>query len=425
MERLVKDVSYVELSAKETLLQLASISFDAATFEIWGSLLNGAKLVVYPYKDLSLQELGQVLREYQISTLWLTSGLFQQMVDYQIEDLKNVRQLLAGGDVLSSKHVRKALSILSKTLIINGYGPTESTTFACCYSVKNEREVQHSVPIGRPINNTEVYILNDKQQPVPIGVVGELYIGGKGLALGYLNRPELTLNKFIIHPFNEHPEAKLFRTGDLVKYLPNGNIEYIGRIDNQVKVRGYRIELGEIEAVLAEHSKIKQVAVIAHVHEEGEKRLAAYIVGSGDIEEWKEHAKKQLPQYMIPSYFMKVENLPLTTNGKLDRKALPQPGIVTNIESYVKPRNYSEELVASIWSEILKLEQISIYDSFFDLGGHSLLATLVISRLQEVFNLYIPLRVLFECPTIDSLTKHLTELMEKKRGKVRCLIYVQ
>ncbi|CAH8711302.1 non-ribosomal peptide synthetase [Paenibacillus thiaminolyticus] len=413
--RLTKNISYAELTPQDTMLQFASVSFDAATFEIWGSLLNGATLVIYPFNGLSLDELGQVLRDYQISTLVLTSAVFHQMIDFRIEDFKGVRQLLVGGDSVSPKHAQLALDVLEDTLLINGYGPTESTTFACCYTVKKKSAIQHSVPIGRPINDTEVYILNDKQKPVPIGLLGELYVGGKGLALGYLNRPEITQDKFIKHPFNTDPEARLYKTGDLMKYLPDGNIEFIGRKDNQVKIRGNRIELGEIEAVLSQHKDVREAVVIVHEYEPDDKRLIAYIVGTGDADQWKKHVSEQLPPFMVPSYFVTMDSLPLTVNGKIDRKALPLPETRAIDDNYIAPRNRTEDLVASIWREILKAERISIHDSFFDLGGHSLLATQVISRLQDAFHLSIPLRALFDCPTVASLHTRIMEI--RQQGK--------
>ncbi|MED1801252.1 non-ribosomal peptide synthetase [Brevibacillus porteri] len=408
--RLTKHASYVSLTPEETILQLASISFDAATFEIWGSLLNGARLVIYPFHGLSLDELGQVLRDEKISTLWLTAGIFHQMIDYRIEDLRGVRQLLTGGDIVSAKHAQRALDMLPETLVINGYGPTENTTFTCYYPIKEKSEIQHSVPIGRPINDTEVFILNDKQKLVPVGLVGELYVGGKGLAFGYWNRPELNQEKFIPHPFQQDPEARLYRTGDLVKYVPGRGIEFIGRKDNQVKIRGNRIELGEIVAVLNQHESVREAVVLVHEYGSDDKRLIAYITGDGDVDESKRYANEQLPPFMVPSYFVKMDAFPLTANGKVDRQALPLPEMRTMRDEFVAPRTGTENRIAEIWYEILKVERLSIHDSFFDLGGHSLLATQVISRLQDAFHLSIPLRILFECPTIASLDAKIMEL---------------
>ncbi|NET44334.1 amino acid adenylation domain-containing protein, partial [Okeania sp. SIO2B3] len=276
--RLVKNTNYINLTKEDVFLQLAPISFDAATLEIWGSLLNGGTLVLMPPHQPSLAEIGAAIRENQVTTLWLTAGLFQLMVEEQLENLKPLKQLLAGGDVLSITHVQKVVEQLEGCQLINGYGPTENTTFTCCFPVKANSQIEKSVPIGKPISNTQVYILDANNQPVPIGVPGELHIGGDGLATGYHNRPELTAAKFIANPFDDSNTTKLYKTGDLVRYLPDGNIEFLGRIDNQVKIRGYRIETAEIETILNQNSFVKETAVKAQIDNLGEKRLVAYIV---------------------------------------------------------------------------------------------------------------------------------------------------
>jgi amino acid adenylation domain-containing protein len=282
--RLIKDTNYVELSPREVLLQFAPVSFDASTFELWGCLLNGARLVVFPTHKPSLEELSRVLEEQRVTTLWLTAGLFHQMVDGHLEGLQGVRQLLAGGDVLSVPHVEQVLRELPDCHLINGYGPTENTTFTCCHRVAAGAPLNGSVPIGRPISNTQVYILDQHLQPVPIGVPGELYIGGDGLARGYLNRPELTAERFIADPFRTAPDARLYKTGDRVRYLADGTIEFLGRLDQQVKVRGYRIELEEIETVLAEHPAVEQAVVLAREDQPGDKRLVAYVTQNADYQ---------------------------------------------------------------------------------------------------------------------------------------------
>ncbi|CBN58601.1 MULTISPECIES: non-ribosomal peptide synthetase [Kamptonema] len=278
--RLVKDTNYVNLSAEEVFLQLAPISFDASTLEIWGSLLNGGRLVIMPPHTPSLQELGEAIWGYQITTLWLTAGLFHIMVDEHLEDLKQVRQLLAGGDILSVPHVQKVIQELKGCQLINGYGPTENTTFTCCYRITEVNLIENSIPIGRSISNTQVYLLDTHLQLVPIGVPGELYIGGDGLARGYLNRPELTAERFILNPFSDKPSDRLYKTGDLARYLPDGNIEFLGRIDQQVKIRGFRIELGEIEAVLSQHPEVRESVVIKREDTSGNQRLVAYVVSN-------------------------------------------------------------------------------------------------------------------------------------------------
>ncbi|NEP51848.1 MAG: amino acid adenylation domain-containing protein, partial [Moorea sp. SIO3C2] len=273
--RLVKNSNYIKLTEEDIFLQLAPISFDAATLEIWGSLLNGGTLAVMPPHQPSLGEIGAAIRENQVTTLWLSAGLFQLMVEEQLENLKSLKQLLAGGDVLSVTHVQKVLEKLPGCQLINGYGPTENTTFTCCFPVKADSNLEKSVPIGKPISNTQVYILDSNLQPVPIGVAGELHIGGDGLARGYHHRPELTASKFIPNPFEN---SKLYKTGDLARYLGDGNIEFIGRIDHQVKIRGYRIETGEIEAVINSYPIVKETVVVAREDNPGDKRLVAYIV---------------------------------------------------------------------------------------------------------------------------------------------------
>jgi aspartate racemase len=273
--RLVQNTNFAQLSDNEVFLQLAPITFDAATFEIWGALLNGGRLVIMPPGQPSLAAIDAAIQRYQITTLWLTAGLFHLMVDQHIEGLRPLRQLLAGGDVLSVVHVQRFLQTLPHCQLINGYGPTENTTFTCCYAFSARATFEASVPIGRPIANTQVYILDQQMQPVPIGVTGELYAGGAGVARAYLNRPELTAEKFIANPFGA---GRLYKTGDLARWRPDGNLEFLGRMDQQVKVRGFRVEPGEIEIVLAHHPAVQEAVVIAREDMPGEKRLVAYVV---------------------------------------------------------------------------------------------------------------------------------------------------
>ncbi len=410
--RLVKATDYVNFSPDEVFLQLAPYAFDASTFEIWGCLLNGAKLVLCPINQPSLEELGAVVNQYQITTLWLTAGLFQQMVDRQLENLKSLRQLLAGGDVLSVPHVRQVLANLPNCRLINGYGPTENTTFTCCYTVTDLEPSANSVPIGRAIANTQVYILDQNQEPVAIGISGELYTGGDGLARGYLNRPELTAEKFIAWTQNGE---RLYRTGDLARYLADGNIEFLGRIDNQVKVRGFRIELGEIEAVLSQHPAVRSAVVIVREDIPNDQRLVAYVIAdrSGSIQNQLRHYLQQrLPAYMLPSAIAILEILPLTPNGKIDRRALPP--IPEFDREGIAPRNPTEQILANIWSEVLKVKAIAIHDNFFELGGHSLLATQVISRIRDLWGVEIPMRSLFENPAIAEFALKVTEAQQNQ-----------
>jgi acyl-coenzyme A synthetase/AMP-(fatty) acid ligase/acyl carrier protein len=372
-----------------------------------------------------LAEIGKAIAKHQISILWLTAGLFHLMVDECIEDLRPVRQLLAGGDVLSVSHVRRVVEELPNCTLINGYGPTENTTFTCCYTVTDIEKIVPSVPIGRPIANTQVYILDQNLQPVPIGVPGELYTGGDGLARSYFNRPELTNERFIPNPFSSESNDCLYKTGDMARYLPDGNIEFFGRIDNQVKIRGFRIELDEIKAALDQYAAIKESVVIVREDVPGEKVLAGYFVPiSSDTEEdheliadLRQFLKGQLPDFMVPSSFMALEKLPLTPNGKIDRKVLPKPDATKQLAtSYVAPSNDLELQIAEIWAEVLNLERVGIHDNFFELGGYSLLAIQIVSRLRKVLNVEILLPHLFELPTVYELARRVQVLRWAMEG---------
>jgi amino acid adenylation domain-containing protein/thioester reductase-like protein/FkbM family methyltransferase len=428
--RLVKQTDYVRFSEQEVFLQVAPISFDAATFEIWGCLLNGGQLVIYPSNNPSINELGQVIQQYQVTTLWLTAGLFHLMVDENIDAFKPLRQLVAGGDVLSVTHVQKFLQTVKNCRLINGYGPTENTTFTCCYQIPKSFSADVSVPIGRAIANTQVYILDKNLQPVPIGVPGELHIGGAGLARGYFNRQELTQEKFIPNPFDKSKiidakaasrrvsqKSKLYKTGDLARYLSDGNIEYLGRIDNQVKIRGFRIELGEIEAILSQHGDVQTCCAIAREDTPSDKRLVAYIVPHKEqtptVSELRQFLKSKLPEYMVPNAIVILEALPLTPNGKIDKSALPAPEYSQLSDKYIAPRTPTEELLAQIWAQVLKVELLGIHDNFFTLGGHSLLATQLVSRIRNIFKVELPLREFFARVTVAELANLIEQLQQQ------------
>jgi amino acid adenylation domain-containing protein len=414
--RLVQNTNYVHLDADEVFLQFAPISFDASTFEIWGALLNGAQLVLFPGETFSLEALAQTITTEKITTLWLTAGLFHQMVEEQPEALRQVRQLLAGGDVLSVAHVQQMVSQPGPRTLINGYGPTECTTFSTCYPMTDTTQIGHSVSIGRPIANAQTYILDSRCQPTPPGVPGELYIGGDGLARGYLNRPARTAQQFVPNPFSPQPGGRLYRTGDLARYHQDGTIEFMGRIDTQVKIRGFRIELGEIETVLARYPGVQQVVVVARQYAGNDKRLVAYLVvddaAAPPPDAYRDFLKNHLPGYMIPSYFVALPEFPLNPNGKVDRQALPDPEQTLDHHTngqYVPPSTPIEATLTDIWSQVLGREPIGIHDNFFDLGGHSLLATRVVSRMRELMNTEVSIIDLFERPTIHDLADALIQ----------------
>ena len=411
--RLVKETNYAQLTPEEVILQLAPISFDASTFEIWGCLLNGGRLVIYPPNTPSLEELGQIIQQYQVTTLWLTAGLFHLIVDEKIDALKSLRQLLAGGDVLSVPHVQKFLQTVENCQLINGYGPTENTTFTCCHPIIAPLQPDVSIPIGRPIANTQVYILDKNLQSVSIGEAGELFIGGDGLARGYLNRPDITAEKFISHSFDGNLATRLYKTGDLARYLPDGNIEFLGRIDNQVKIRGFRIELGEIEREIAQHPDVREIVVLARQDEAGEKQLTAYIVphyNSGYTHnKLRGFLQQRLPNYMVPSAFVMLESLPLTVNGKVDRHKLPAPSRERPQleQAYIAAQTDLERLLAGILSELLKIDRVGIDDNFFDLGATSISILQVAARVKQELGIELPAVKLFQYSTIGSLANYL------------------
>ena len=403
---LVRGTDYARLGPDEVLLQLAPLSFDASTFEIWGALLNGGRLAVPPPGVISVDELGTFLADHAVTTLWLTAGLFHQVVDERIQALRPLRQLLAGGDVLSVPHVRRVLETLPDCRLVNGYGPTEGTTFSCCHTIAEGAELRGSVPIGRPIANTRVYVLDRHGQPAPIGVPGELWIAGDGLARGYVGRPELTAERFVVRRLTETLEERLYRSGDVVRWLDNGTLEFLGRLDGQVKIRGFRVELGEVESTLAQHPRVRDAAVIARPRPDGERRLVAYVVADGPPapRELREHLRTRLPEYMVPAAFVAVERLPLTSNGKVDRARLPEPEESREPGAPAAlPRDDVERQLVAIWQAVLGLEQVGTRDDFFDLGGHSLLALRMFGRLEQALRVRLPIATLFETPTIEGL----------------------
>jgi aspartate racemase len=410
--RLVKENEYADFSADNVFLQFAPITFDASTFEIWGALLNGARLAIMPKGIPSLADLGKVIHEYGVTTLWLTAGLFHLMVDESIDDLRPLRQLLAGGDVLSVTHVEKVLNSLNCDLI-NGYGPTENTTFTCCYKIPRGSQLGKSIPIGKPIANTQVYILNEYLNPVSGDEIGEIYIGGDGLARGYLNRDDLTSEKFIASPFPEISSPRLYKTGDLARFLPDGNIEFLGRADNQVKIRGFRIELEEVEIALTRQAGVREAVAVAKEISTADKQLVAFVVldplCGPETCNLRKHLEEILPDYMVPSFIFSLDALPLTPNGKVDRAAL-----IKTIGSepdrraqFSTPESGTEREIAGILEEVLSTRLVGANDNFFDLGANSLQLARFHSRLQSAFDSDLKIVSLFQNPTVRALAQSL------------------
>lgn len=404
---------YAQFGSDKTWLQLAPISFDAATLEIWGALLHGGRCVLFPHNGLpDLNDLQSVIAETQVTSLWLTASLFNMVVAECPQALQGVLEVLTGGEALSVPHIRLAQQRLPQTQFINGYGPTENTTFTCCYRIPKELpDTLGSIPIGRPIGNTQVYILDAALRLVPFGLPGELYVGGDGLAKEYINRPNLTEDRFIQNPFSDDPTSKLYRTGDQVRYLADGNIEFIGRVDHQVKIRGYRIELGEIESALRQHDAIQDAIATIEEDPPTHKRLVGYVTAAQgmtlDLDAIKQDLKQRLPEYMVPATLIVLDAIPLTPNGKVDKRNLPQSH--TTVSKVVNSRTTLEKRLSDLWCDILGLEQVGTDDNFFDVGGTSILSLQVASRLST--ELGQPLRAvkLYEYPTIRGLAQYLTQ----------------
>jgi len=405
--RVVKNANYIDISEKDRLLQLSNYAFDGSVFDIYGALLNGAALVMVDRQQLlSVDRLQALIKREQVTVFFVTTALFNTLVDIALQGLSQVRRVLFGGERVSVEHVKKALDVLGKDRVIHVYGPTETTVYACFYPVNKVAATAYTVPIGRPLTDTTVYILDKYLHLVPIGVAGELYIGGAGLARGYLNNPELTAEKFITSPLTN----RLYRTGDLGRWLEDGNIEFLGRVDAQVKIRGFRIEPGEIEACLIQHPAVSE-AVVTVIEERGDRALCAYLVtekpgantGPPDAQ-LREFLARHLPDYMVPAYFVLLDAFPLNPSGKIDRKKLPGPQIDTG-PTFVPPGDELEEALAQIWAEVLLIDRdkISIDADFFRLGGHSLKAATLVSRIRVQFNIEISLIEVFKNPTIRGL----------------------
>ncbi len=406
--RLVHTPDYVDLGPECRVLMYAPLAFDASTFELWAPLLHGGQLVVAPPGPASLAELAQTIQRHRVDTLWLTAGLFHQMIDDQIDAFAHVKQVLAGGDVVSPTHVAALRRRFPALVIVNGYGPTEGTTFSTCHVVGENVDVP--VPIGRPVPNARVYVLDSRLQPVPPQVVGELYVAGDGLARGYWRAAAATADRFIPDPFASSPGQRLYSTGDRVRWVGDGTLQFLGRGDNQVKVRGHRIELGEIEAVLSAHPAVLQSLVVAQGELADERRILAYFTTRTghdlDVKELRRFTSDRLPSAMVPSAWVELEDFPLTSRGKVDRMALPDPEDQPRV--YVAPAGETQVELASLWSELLSVERVGAEDDFFaQLGGHSLLATRVVSRVEARWGVDLPLREFFARPTVAALAQRI------------------
>jgi aspartate racemase len=407
--RLLCGIDYVSLGPDERLLQLAPVAFDASTFEIWGALIHGGRLVVAPPGMPDFTELAALLRDEGVTTLWLTASLYNAVIDQAPEMVTGVRQLLIGGEALSVEHVRRGLAALPRTTIVNGYGPTEGTTFTCCHriSAADVEGSARSIPIGKPIENTTAFVVDALGDPVPVGVPGELYIGGDGLARGYAADPRLTAARFVPDALSGRPGARLYRSGDLVRFKPAGTIEFLGRRDEQVKVRGYRIELSEIETALSRHPSVRAAVASLLEYAGGRKALVGYTVvdnrSAFNPLALRAFLKERLPDYMVPAFIIPIDEVPLTHNGKVDRAALPAAAEPAEDDGCIAPRNEVEELIVETCRDLLGTARIGVNHNFFELGGHSLLATRLASRLNAALPTDVTVRMVFEAETLGEL----------------------
>ena len=426
IERLVDETNFIEWNEKIVASHTAPTAFDASTLEIWGTLTNGGKLVIYDEEFIDIKKLGELIKREQITTVWLTTGLFHLMAEEGLDDLRNVKHILAGGDVISKKHVKNVSKKLPDTNLIIAYGPTENTTFTSCCLIDEWQPEWNTVPIGKPICGTTIYILDENMKPVAEGVIGEIYTGGEGVALGYWNQADLTAEKFVPDPFGRNGGKRLYRTGDLGRFLENGVVEFAGRNDAQVKIRGFRIELEEIENTIKEHAEIKEAVVTFIKDSAGKKHLAAHLVlkDGAEIEtkKIKDALKNKLPEYMIPSRFLTREEIPLTRNGKIDRQKLAENIFIADEFAVDNSElTETEKRIAKIWKDVLGEVAIEAETNFFDVGGHSLAATETVNKLEREFEIEIELREIFENSRLDELSakiRHLTEEGKTSGGKI-------
>jgi amino acid adenylation domain-containing protein len=413
--RTVRNTNYIQVTPEDRVAQAGSPSFDAAITEIWLALVNGATLVGVPRDTLlGAAELTRLLRVEHISILVLNTSYVHQIARDTPEVLKSVRKVLFGGEAAEPGPLRELLKHVGPSVLINGYGPAEGCVITTYHEITYIPEDAATVPIGRPVSNAQVYLLDQHQRLAPIGVQGEIYIGGEGVARGYLNRPELTAQRFVPDTFGEKPGRFLYRTGDLARMRGNGELEFRGRSDEQVKIRGHRIELAEVRQALAAHPEVKQVFLLVREDQPGDKRLTAYVTLRRPLpaaqDSLRRHAKDKLPPHMLPAAYVVMDSIPLNTNGKVDRQALPAPGDRPDLsQGYQAPQSDLERKLTRIWRELLKLDHIGVNDNFFDLGGHSLLAARLIARIEKETGDNIPVATLFEAPTIAQLGVRLSQ----------------
>ncbi|MFJ9887221.1 amino acid adenylation domain-containing protein [Streptomyces sp. NPDC091287] len=401
--------------AHERVLLHSPTAFDASTYEFWVPLLGGGTVVVAPPHDLDVAGLERVLAEQRVTGLWLTAGLFRLVAEESPGCLAGVREVWTGGDVVPAAAVRRVRESCPDTVVVDGYGPTETTTFALSHAIAADEPVPAHIPVGRPLDNMRVYVLDAALRPAPCGVAGELYIAGAGLARGYTGQRALTASRFVADPFGP-AGTRMYRTGDLARWTAGGVVEFVGRADDQIKLRGFRIELGEIEDRLSRHPDVAQATVVVREDRPGDKRLVGYVVTTRPVETGalKEYLGGELPDYMVPSALLALDALPLTANGKVDRRALPAPEYGGAGERRA-PRDAREAALCGLYADVLGIAEVGIDDSFFDLGGHSLLATRLVNRIRNAFEVEVPVRAVFEAPTVAALAARTADAAQARR----------
>ena len=412
--RTVRNPDIVQATPEDRVSQVASPSFDAAILEIWAALTNGAALIgVRKEVLLDPSALTKLLRTERITILFVNTTYLHQIGRTAPEVFKGVRKVLFGGEAAEPGPIRNILRHVPPGVLVNLYGPAENTVASSAYEIFFAPEDATTIPIGRPIVNSRMYLLDKRMQLVPIGLQGEIYVGGDGLARGYWNRPELTAERFVLDPFSGHPGARLYRTGDLARMRENGEFEFLGRVDDQIKIRGHRIEVAEVREAIASHPAVKQVALLVREDQPGDRRLIAYVTLRHPLQSASDslrlHVKQQLPAHMIPAAFVVLDSIPVNTNGKVDRKALPPPSSRAVGAGYSEPQTDLERMLAIVWQELLGVNRIGRHENFFDLGGHSLLAARLIARIEEETGQNIPVATLFEAPTIAELAQKLQD----------------
>ena len=406
---------FIDFGTDEVFLQCSPISWDAFALELFGALLHGSTCVLQPGQRTDPAVIKSLAERHRVSTMYLSSSLFNVMLDEYPETFRDVRQVMTGGEPLSVAYIAKAMAMWPRMRIVNGYSPLENTIFTVCHPIVAEDLERSSIPVGKPVAGKSVYLLDTALQPVPPGVPGELYMAGIGLADGYIGQPGHTAGSFVACPYGA-PGHRMYRTGDLVRWTPGGLLEFLGRADDQIKLRGFRIEPAEIELALSRNAGVGRAAVVVREDRPGDKRLVAYLVTDGDfdLDRVRDSMAASLPDHMVPAAFVVLEALPLSANGKLDRGALPQPVYTDTTEELGKPRTPQEEILCGLFAEVLGLAVVGIHGHFFKLGGHSLVATRLISRVRTVLGVELSIRDLFTNPTVAGLVPLLSGL-----GKAR------